>query len=187
MDSASPQSAELNAPAISSEAGEQELSGIAIDDLWREADAESVGLAKLELASALLAIGIKYNYGLAAGTTATRAQAGAFWRALHLRELALAHACALGRESAWQQFMARFRQPLTEAAIGITGSAALGQELADSLYSEMYGLTQQGGERRSPLASYSGRGSLKGFLRAALAQRNVDRYRRSRRETPLGS
>ena len=186
VDSASPQSAELNAPAIDSGSGEQELqSGIVIDELWREADAESVGLGKDELARVLLAIGVKHNFGLAPGSSATRAQVGEFWRALQLRDLALAHACALGRESAWQQFMARFRQPLTEAAIGITGSAALGQELADSLYSEMYGLTQQGGERRSPLASYSGRGSLKGFLRAALAQRNVDRYRRTRRETPL--
>jgi RNA polymerase sigma-70 factor (ECF subfamily) len=184
VDSASPQSAELSAPAIDSGSGEQELAG-AIDGFWREADAHAVGLGKDEFARVLLAIGVKYNYGLAPGATATQAQVVTFWRALQLRDLALAHACALGRESAWQQFMARFRQPLTEAAIGITASAALGQELADSLYSEMYGLTQQGGERRSPLASYSGRGSLKGFLRAALAQRYVDRYRRTRRETPL--
>jgi RNA polymerase sigma-70 factor (ECF subfamily) len=185
VDSASPQSAELNAPAIPSEVGDQQLSASSIDELWCAADAESVGLGKAELAKVLLAIGDKYNYGLPPGTTATRAQAFAFWRALQLPDLALAHACALGRESAWRQFMDRFRQPLIEAAIGITGSATLGQELADSLYSEMFGLAEQGGERRSPLASYSGRGSLKGFLRAALAQRNVDHYRRTRRETPL--
>jgi RNA polymerase sigma-70 factor (ECF subfamily) len=200
LDSASPKSAELNSPALSSESGQQglplnaiqepelylkELSGLTIDEFWREGDADSVGLRKDELARVLLAIGAKYNYGLVPGIPATRAQVGAFWRTLQLRDLALAHACALGRDAAWQQFMARFREPLTQAAIGITGSAALGRELADSLYSELFGLTERGGQRRSPLAFYSGRGSLKGFLRATLAQRNVDHHRRTNRETPL--
>ncbi len=61
----------------------------------------------------------------------------------------------------------------------------MGQELADSLYTDLFGLTERAEQRRSPLAYYSGRGSLKGFLRATLAQRNVDRLRRTSRETPL--
>jgi RNA polymerase sigma-70 factor (ECF subfamily) len=81
--------------------------------------------------------------------------------------------------------MARFREPLTQTAISITGSAAMGQELADSLYAELFGLTERGERRRSPLLYYSGRGSLKGFLRATLAQRNVDHLRQLRRESPL--
>jgi RNA polymerase sigma-70 factor (ECF subfamily) len=195
LDSA-PQSAELNAPAISCESEEQgpkrepalrlkELSGFAIDELWREANADSVGLGKEEMAAVLLSLGDKYNYGLAPGIAATRAQIGAFWRTLQLQDLALAHACALGRDAAWLQFIARFREPLTQAAIGITRSAALGRELADSLYAELFGLTERGEQRRSPLAYYSGRGSLKGFLQATLAQRNVDRHRRTSRETPM--
>jgi hypothetical protein len=40
----------------------------------------------------------------------------------------------------------------------------MGHELADSLCYEMFGLTECDGERQSPLAYYSGRGSLKGFL-----------------------
>lgn len=109
----------------------------------------------------------------------------AFWRALQLQDLAIAHACALGREAAWQQLLARFREPVTQAAIAVTGSAAEGRDLADSLWAELFGLTVRGERRQSPLAYYSGRGSLKGFLRATLAQRNVDRIRRSRREAPL--
>jgi RNA polymerase sigma-70 factor, ECF subfamily len=162
-----------------------DLSDILVDDLWREADADSVDLTKDELAAVLLALGATYHYGLAPGTTAGRAQIAAFWRGLHLPDLALAHACALGRDSAWRQFMTRFRDPLTRAAIAITGSTSTGQELADSLYSEMFGLTEREGRRQSPLAHYSGRGSLMGFLRATLAQRNVDRHRRTSRETPL--
>jgi RNA polymerase sigma-70 factor, ECF subfamily len=200
LDAAPPHSAALTGPRSSSESGEQgleldgigepelylkDLSGLSIDGLWREANADSVGLGKDELAKVLLAVGAKCNYGLAPGTTTTRAQIGAFWRTLQLQDLALAHACALGREVAWQQFMGRFRQVLTQAAIGITGSVARGQELADSVYAELFGVTERGEQRRSPLAYYSGRGSLKGFLRATLAQRNVDHHRRTSRETPL--
>jgi RNA polymerase sigma-70 factor (ECF subfamily) len=63
----------------------------------------------------------------------------------------------------------------------------LGEDLADSLYAELYGLRQSGGERRSPLASYSGRGSLMGWLRATLVQRFRDYHRRTYREEPLES
>ncbi len=153
--------------------------------MWELAHADAVDLSVEELARLLATIGDKYNYGLPAGVSATRAQIGAFWRTLHLEDLALAHACALGREAAWREFMTRYRGPLTRAAIAITGSAAAGEELADSLYSEMFGLTERDGRRRSPLGGYSGRGSLMGFLRATLAQRNVDRHRRSHRETSL--
>ncbi len=162
-----------------------QISGLPIDDFWREAGADCVDLTKAELAGVLLAIGAKYHYGLAPEVQATRRQVCAFWRSLQLRELALAHACALGRDTAWQQFLARYREPLTRAAIGITGSASLGQELADSLYSEMFGLTGRDGERRSPLASFAGRGSLLGFLRTTLAQRHVDHHRRTHRESPI--
>jgi RNA polymerase sigma-70 factor (ECF subfamily) len=99
--------------------------------------------------------------------------------------LALAHACALGYETAWQRFLNLYRAPLTQAAIAITGSATLGHDLADSLYSELYGRRQVEGKRNSPLASYSGRGSLLGWLRTTLAQRHVDHYRRTHRETSL--
>jgi len=163
----------------------KKLCDIDIGEFWREADAGTVGLSKDELATVLLRLGAKYNYGLAAGSTATRAQIGAFFQALQLQDLALAHACALGRDAAWKVFIARFKEPLTQAAIGITGSVVLGQELAGSLYAELFGLTDRGEQRSSPLAYYSGRGSLKGFLRATLAQKNVDNHRRFRRETPI--
>jgi len=193
VDSVSPEFAELNsAAAISSEGDAQdpqvhlhELCGLSADEFWHAADAGSVGLGKDELARVLLAVGVKYNYGVAPGISAARTQIAAFWRSLQLRDLALAHACALGRDAAWQQFMATYKEPLTQAAIGITRSATIGQELADSFYSAMFGFNGRDGERRSPLAYYSGRGSFKGFLRASLAQRHVDYHRRTYRETSL--
>ncbi|HYL77784.1 MAG TPA: sigma-70 family RNA polymerase sigma factor [Bryobacteraceae bacterium] len=165
----------------------KDLSGLEIHDLWREAEADSFGLGKDELATVLLTLGVKYNYGQPPGTAATRPQITGFWQSLQLRDLALAHACALGRESAWRQFMTRYRDFLIQAATGITSSAALGRELADSLYADLFGLTDRGEQRRSPLAYYSGRGSLRGFLKATLAQRYVDHHRRTKRETPLTS
>jgi RNA polymerase sigma-70 factor (ECF subfamily) len=142
-------------------------------------------LTTAELAHALAAIGAKHNFGLPPGASASLAQQEKFLRALQLADLALAQACALGREPAWQQFFTRFRTPLRQAAITITGSASLGEELADSLYAELFGLSEHAGERRSPLGGYSGRGSLMGWLRATLAQRHIDHYRRTWRESPL--
>ncbi len=97
----------------------------------------------------------------------------------------LARACANGHQGAWEHFLAIYRQPLTRAAIAITGSETLGRELADQLYAELYGLTTRDGVRRSPLDSYRGKGSLMGWLRTTLAQRHVDHHRRTRRELPL--
>lgn len=162
-----------------------ELSGLSIDEFWRGSRADAVDFTKSELARLLLDVGAKYNYGLPPGVSATRTQIGAFWRTLQLQDLALAHACAVGHDAAWRQFMDRFRDPLNRAATAITGSATLGEELAGSLHSEMFGLSERNGQRQSPLASYSGRGSLMGFLRATLAQRHVDHHRRTNREMAL--
>ena len=194
MDSASSQTAGLGSPLgtpgvpPSTPADETATTGISaalLDALWHEAEAGSVELSREEFAQKLIAVGTKYNYGLPSEQRASSRQIEAFYRSLQLRELTLAKACALGREAAWEQFLARFRAPLTQAAVAMTGSSSLGQDLADSLYSELFGLSERDGQRRSPLASYSGRGSLMGWLRTTLAQRQVDHHRRTRRETPI--
>ena len=133
----------------------------------------------------LLEAGTAWNYGLAEGAERTRQQQAAFFRGLRLADLVLARACADGNERAWEHFIAVYRQPLVRAAIAITGSETLGRDLADQLYAELYGLTMRDGERRCPLHSYRGRGSLMGWLRTTLAQRHVDHHRRTRREEPI--
>lgn len=156
------------------------------EELWRVSGAELVEVSKAEFSDALETIGAKDNFGLDPGKRANAGQREMFWRALHLQELAIARGCALGRESAWGSFLAQYREPLTRAAIEMTGSAALGEELASALYSELFGLTEREGKRWSPLLRYSGRGSLMGWLRAILAQRRVNQYRKIGRETELG-
>lgn len=156
-----------------------------VQELWLAAAAESCDLTHTELAAALYTIGAKSNHGLPIEVRPNAAQKATFFRALRLPDLALAQACALGREAAWERFLILYRAPITQAAIAITGSPTLGHDLADSLYSELFGITEHNGQRRSPLASYSGRGSLLGWLRTILAQRHIDHHRRTYRETPL--
>ena len=189
METTSPQSDDLalplpSAPQSSDSAG-QDLLGSLLQELWLKAGAAASGLTRDELSTALCSVGAKFNYGLPAAAHPDHAQKADFLRSLRLEDLALATACALGREVAWQRFVALYRAPLTQAAVAITGSGTLGHDLADSLYSELYGLRQVEGQRRSPLASYSGRGSLLGWLRTTLAQRHVDHHRRTHRESPL--
>ncbi|MGA3370998.1 MAG: sigma factor-like helix-turn-helix DNA-binding protein [Terracidiphilus sp.] len=156
-----------------------------VQELWSIAEAETCGLSVEEFGGILQSVGERVNYGLPPGVLSDTARKATFFRSLHLCELALAHGCALGRELAWERFLRLYRAPLTHAAIAITGSATLGQELADSVYAELFGLRSRDGQRTSPLASYTGRGSLLGWLRTTLAQRSVDRHRRTYREAPL--
>jgi len=187
VDTASSQPGDLVLPLASASSGSL-LPGVAEADLvelWHTAAAEGVGLELEEFAAILAAVATKLNYGLHPGINAVSAQKIEFLRGLHLPELALAHACALGREPAWTRFLALYQTPLTQTAIAITRSATLGHELADSLYAELYGLRERDGTRQSPLSSYTGRGSLLGWLRTTLAQRHIDHHRRTHRESPL--
>lgn len=154
-------------------------------ELWQEADAGPLELAEAEFAEALQAIGAKDNFGLNPEIQASAKQRETFWRSLRLEELAVARGCALGREAAWQRFLTQYREPLTRIAIEMTGTTSQGEELASALYSELFGLTEREGKRWSPLLGYSGRGSLMGWLRAILAQRRVNLYRKTSRITPL--
>jgi RNA polymerase sigma-70 factor (ECF subfamily) len=150
------------------------IDGALLDGLWRECDGVSLWLQRGEFNEILLGVGASQNFGLAEGASASRQQQGAYFRGLRLGDLVLARACAAGNERAWECFFATYREPLFRAAIAITGSETLGRDLADQIYAELYGMTTRDGERRCPLQSYRGRGSLIGWLRTTLAQRHVD-------------
>jgi len=104
---------------------------------------------------------------------------------LKLEDLALARACAAGHELAWQAFMLRYREKLYDIAGYIAKESSAARELADSIYADLYGTTAREGARVSKLASYTGRGSLEGWLRTVMAQEHVNRYRRQRRLVSL--
>jgi len=113
---------------------------------------------------------------------ASPAEAAELHRSLKIEELVLARACVRGNELAWECFLNRYRSKLFSAAAAIAKEESAARELADGLYAELYGLRQgEGGERISKLASYTGRGSLEGWLRTVLAQEYINRHRSQRR------
>jgi RNA polymerase sigma-70 factor len=107
----------------------------------------------------------------------------AYLRSLHLEDLALACACSAGIEIAWEFFIRHFRQDLRRAAIAMLRGAGLADEaraaeLADSLYVELYGIRSGRESRRKSLFEYfHGRSKLSTWLRAVLAQKQVDLLR----------
>lgn len=109
-----------------------------------------------------------------------------FLERLRADELCLAIACERGDEAAWRDFETIYRQTMNSAARALTKDEAEAEELAQSLFGELYGvrieINDEGGEQRlSKLAHYSGRGSLGGWLRAVVYQSFIDRRRQSAR------
>jgi RNA polymerase sigma-70 factor (ECF subfamily) len=108
-----------------------------------------------------------------------------FLASLHARDLALAAACRIGLEPAWEEFVAAYRPVLYAAARAITRDDVRGRELADSLYADLYGLEVRAGAHRSLMQYFDGRSSLATWLRAVLARRFIDSYRQERRTSSI--
>jgi RNA polymerase sigma-70 factor (ECF subfamily) len=108
-----------------------------------------------------------------------------FFLSLRVDELALARACAAGINAAWEIFLTRFREKLYLSALRIAREDSAARELADTLYADLYGTNTREGQRVSKLSSYTGRGSLEGWLRTVLSQEYVNRYRRTKRLVSL--
>lgn len=126
-----------------------------------------------------------------AGALPDRGEVEAYLKSLHLEDLALASACSEGIEKAWEFFIAHFREDLRRAASAMlraSGRAddARAEELADSLYAELYGLRSSANGRRKSLFEYfHGRSKLSTWLRAVLAQKQVDLFRTSGKTVSL--
>jgi RNA polymerase sigma-70 factor (ECF subfamily) len=144
--------------------------------LHREAGAEKFGLTQQAFAGVLQEVAGKYL-----PATVSPSEIADFLIHLRVGELALARGCALGSDFAWEIFLTRYREKLFNAAHSIVQGDANARELADSLYADLYGTRAADGRRISKLNSFTGRGSLEGWLRAVLAQEYVNRFRRQQR------
>ena len=111
-----------------------------------------------------------------AGRTPTPSEIERYHASLHLKDLALACACAEGNNDAWDHFVAELRPALYRAADAIDRTGAA-RELADAIYGELFS--------KSLFRYFHGRSSLATWLRSLLSQRYVDRYRETRRLEPL--
>ena len=119
-----------------------------------------------------------------AGRTPSPGELDRYFDSLHLADLALGCACAMGREDAWDHFVREFRPGMYRAAdaIDATGNA---REIAEALYAELFGLKEKDGIRQSVFRYFHGRSSLPTWLRSLIAQRHVDRHRETKRLEPL--
>jgi RNA polymerase sigma-70 factor (ECF subfamily) len=94
-------------------------------------------------------------------------------------DLCLIIACECGDEGAWEDLVANFDSAVRSAARKISSNSEDAEDLASSIWAELYGLRQDAdGKKKSKLAYYSGRGSLAGWLRAVVSQLAVDQYRK---------
>ena len=137
-----------------------------LPDLYADSEGLAVGLSFADFAAALSLIAYRY---LAPDTSDL--QRIEFYRALHLKDFALAQACSRGSVAAWEVFLSRYRSKLYAAALAITKDDRRARDVADSLSADLFAA------QSSKLASYSGRGSLDAWLKAVLGHACVDIYR----------
>jgi len=147
-------------------------------ELYVRAGCDRIGLSRESFSAILCEVAAK------SGATSD-SELRSFFLTLRIDELALARACAAGENSAWEVFLTRYREKLYLSALRIAREDSAARELADTLYADLYGTSTRDGQRVSKLASYSGRGSLEGWLRTVLAQEYVNRYRRTKRLVSL--
>ncbi|HEX5889748.1 MAG TPA: sigma-70 family RNA polymerase sigma factor [Pyrinomonadaceae bacterium] len=94
-------------------------------------------------------------------------------------DLCLIVACEQGDENAWTDLVERFTTTVRSAARSVSSNEDAAEDLAQSIWAELYGLrVRDDGRRATKLAYYSGRGSLAGWLRAVVAQLSVDAFRK---------
>jgi RNA polymerase sigma-70 factor, ECF subfamily len=119
-----------------------------------------------------------------AGRLPSEADLDRYFDSLHLADLALACACAMGKESAWDHFVLEFRPAMYRAADAMDPRGGA-REVADALYAELFGLREKDGIRQSLFRYFHGRSSLATWLRSVVAQRYIDRHREAKRLEPI--
>ena len=116
------------------------------------------------------------------GSVPETSEVRAFIDQMRADDLCLIIACEKGDEKAWEHLVAGFDSTVKSAARKISANNEDAEDLASSIWAELYGLRRDAeGKRKSKLAYYSGRGSLAGWLRAVVSQLAVDQFRKDSR------
>ena len=100
-------------------------------------------------------------------------------------DLFMAIGCAKGSERAWWEFDQQHRSYMERVARHLAKTDLDAQEVIDQVYVELYGTRVVDGERQSKFATYSGRGSLRGWLRTVIWHSIVDLHRAGHDEVSL--
>lgn len=116
---------------------------------------------------------------------ATESELNDFFEQIQADDLFLALACANGNERAWWEFDQQHRAYLERIARHLAKTDVNAQDVIDCVYVELYGTRVVDGARVSKFATYSGRGSLRGWLRTVIWHSLVDMHRASHDEVSL--
>jgi RNA polymerase sigma-70 factor len=124
---------------------------------------------------------------LAPASTAPLSQQdiSAFLDSVQADDLFMALACANGNERAWWEFDQQHRSYMERVARHLAKTEIDAQEVIDQVYVELYGTKVVDGERLSKFSTYSGRGSLRGWLRTVIWHSLVDLHRAGHDEVSL--
>lgn len=145
--------------------------------------ARAVEARALDVAALVPRVGaVLEKYLLRHRPEASAVEIDSFLDALRADDLCLVVACERGDEAAWSDLMGQFRATVLSAARGASANEGAAEELAQSVWADLYGLRARAdGSASGKLAYYSGCGSLGGWLRAVVGQLAVDRHRKSAR------
>lgn len=138
------------------------------------------GLSASDVAPRVCSALEKYLFRNAASIE--RGEILAFVAEIRSDDICLILACEKGDEKAWEDLVTNFDSTVKSAARKMSQNAEDAEDLAGSIWAELYGLRQDtDGKKKSKLVYYSGRGSLAGWLRAVVSQLAVDEYRKQSR------
>ena len=122
------------------------------------------------------------KYLLRDNENASGAEIKAFVEELRADDLCLIIACEKNDETAWNDLVKTQDSTVKSAARKISANAEDAEDLASSIWAELYGLRHdKNGKLRTKLSYYSGRGSLAGWLRAIVSQLAIDEFRKQSR------
>lgn len=143
------------------------------------------GVAREDFSAAVAGAVEKYSDCFGPGRRTSTRKVRQFIKELQHGDLYLAMACARGNESAWWEFDRRYRSFVERLARHLLNTRADADEIIDHIYAELFGTKIVDGIRQSKFRTYTGRGTLQGWLRAVMSHAVIDFYRRRQDEVPL--
>jgi RNA polymerase sigma-70 factor (ECF subfamily) len=119
------------------------------------------------------------KYLFKSNENASGADVKSFVDEIRADDLCLIIACENGDEAAWGDLVSNFDATVKSAARKYAKNVEDAEDLAGSIWAELYGLKKDAdGKLKSKLSYYSGRGSLGGWLRAVTNQLAIDNFRK---------
>jgi RNA polymerase sigma-70 factor len=108
-----------------------------------------------------------------------------FIRELRVLDLYLGLACMGGDEQAWWEFDRQHRSFIERWTRHLVRSDTDSDEVIDAVYVELFGTKVVEGQRQSKFRTYTGRGTLRGWLRTIILHAAVDLHRAPKVEIPM--